>query len=69
MPEHSFSGAQALLNSYFGDGHAPTLITSVGCSSYSINLLDCYFSATSTCPPGNTAGVICDGTHTLVHWY
>ena len=60
----SFPGAQALLNSFFGDGTVPVLLNRVGCTSTSTNLLDCYFSAPySYCQSGNTAGVICEGTH------
>ena len=65
--EPSFPEAQAVVNSYFGDGTAPVLLNSVACSSNSTNLLNCSFSAPSSyCQSGNTAGVICEGRYISV---
>ena len=56
-------GASTHINSYFGTyNNRPMLLSSVGCYSSSVSLVDCSFSKpSSSCDQDDIAGVACEG--------
>ena len=54
-----FAGASYVGGAGFGDGEGPIVMDYVGCQGNETRIVDCYYSAISSCAHSGDVGVIC----------